>query len=433
MLSKPSGHQSGRASHEEYSDGSTFELEMSMSDPIPPSATTFPYTYYFDAPQPDQPPSGHSVLVEGWIIVPEGAMIDGFFVDHGARSSLARTDRPDVQDRFRTKSALGFRGLVTVTPESPETTWQLVVVVDGIEHRLPFAVAIDRAANGRFLADKAKKLERVRPLLRCPRPRVDLPERESCGGELESLDGMLRCERCGEQYPASARHFDFLNPELRSLGGVESTENISDFGYDPWSDEIIDAYPDGLVLDLGAGLKSQYLPNVVNFEIADYPTTDVLGIGEHLPFASGSFDGLLCLAVLEHVRDPFRAAAEIARVVRTGGRIYIAVPFLQPYHGYPHHYYNMTRRGLEQLFDDDFAIERSVVPAYGLPIWTLTWFLNSYVAGLPQRTAKKFREMKVKDLLGSAYEYLNEDFVGDVGEWTNTELACVNAIVATKR
>lgn len=40
---------------------------------------------------------------------------------------------------------------------------------------------------------------------------------------------------------------------------------------------------------------------------------------EQLPFADGSFDLVLCTQVIEHVLDAPRAAAELARVLRSGG------------------------------------------------------------------------------------------------------------------
>jgi SAM-dependent methyltransferase len=46
----------------------------------------------------------------------------------------------------------------------------------------------------------------------------------------------------------------------------------------------------------------------------------------HLPFANGSFDAVLLVAVLEHMREPRRALAEAARVLRPGGRAIIVVP-----------------------------------------------------------------------------------------------------------
>ena len=40
-----------------------------------------------------------------------------------------------------------------------------------------------------------------------------------------------------------------------------------------------------------------------------------------LPFADGSFDGITCGYVLEHVPEPAKALSEISRVLRKGGRM----------------------------------------------------------------------------------------------------------------
>ena len=47
---------------------------------------------------------------------------------------------------------------------------------------------------------------------------------------------------------------------------------------------------------------------------------------ERLPLASGSFGSALAIAVLEHVPDDRAALAEIARVLRPGGRAWVTVP-----------------------------------------------------------------------------------------------------------
>lgn len=52
----------------------------------------------------------------------------------------------------------------------------------------------------------------------------------------------------------------------------------------------------------------------------------VLGVGEHLPFAGDSFDLILSNEVLEHVADDRACAAEMARVLRPGGRVVIFAP-----------------------------------------------------------------------------------------------------------
>jgi SAM-dependent methyltransferase len=47
---------------------------------------------------------------------------------------------------------------------------------------------------------------------------------------------------------------------------------------------------------------------------------------ERLPFAEGAFNGALAIAVLEHVPDDSAALAELARVLRPGGRAWVTVP-----------------------------------------------------------------------------------------------------------
>jgi SAM-dependent methyltransferase len=308
----------------------------------------------------------------------------------------------------------------------------LELVVEGTQHHLPLAVGPSTDEYAEFVRRKEKKLARIEELLRCPMPAPS--GGRACGGRLER-DGpdQLQCRECARTFSAGTRGFDFLTSDLRDLAGIEDSENVSSWGYDPWAQEMIESCDGGLVLDVGAGFKGTYHDDVVNFEIADYPTTDVLGVGERLPFADASFDAVLSLVVLEHVRDPFRCAAEIVRVLKPGGRLYASAPFLQPYHGYPHHYYNMTQRGLERLFADDVEIEQSGVPRYGLPIYALTWFLNSYVAGLPPDVAARFRLMRVADLLAPADSYLDEDIVASLPGETNVELACVNYLMGRKR
>jgi SAM-dependent methyltransferase len=49
-------------------------------------------------------------------------------------------------------------------------------------------------------------------------------------------------------------------------------------------------------------------------------------VGEHLPFADGTFDVVFSHEVLEHVGDDRRYTAEMVRVTRGGGRIVVFVP-----------------------------------------------------------------------------------------------------------
>lgn len=51
----------------------------------------------------------------------------------------------------------------------------------------------------------------------------------------------------------------------------------------------------------------------------------VNGAGERLPFADASFDMAISWDVVEHVQDPERLLAELARVLRPGGRVLLTV------------------------------------------------------------------------------------------------------------
>ncbi|MEM9808525.1 MAG: bifunctional 2-polyprenyl-6-hydroxyphenol methylase/3-demethylubiquinol 3-O-methyltransferase UbiG, partial [Cyanobacteria bacterium P01_D01_bin.56] len=44
-----------------------------------------------------------------------------------------------------------------------------------------------------------------------------------------------------------------------------------------------------------------------------------VGVGENLPFEDDSFDGVVCVDVLEHVESPAATVAEIGRVLKPGG------------------------------------------------------------------------------------------------------------------
>jgi len=65
----------------------------------------------------------------------------------------------------------------------------------------------------------------------------------------------------------------------------------------------------------------------------------LVGACEALPFASASFDTVLSHEVLEHVEDDARSLAEIARVLRPGGRLVLFLPNrLYPFETHGHYW-----------------------------------------------------------------------------------------------
>ena len=87
------------------------------------------------------------------------------------------------------------------------------------------------------------------------------------------------------------------------------------------------------VLDIGAG-RASYLndADVTALDISDEALSGsprnrrVLGQADALPFDDASFDIVVCSQVLEHVPNWRSAVSEMARVARSGGLVFVAVP-----------------------------------------------------------------------------------------------------------
>ncbi|MGH7041710.1 MAG: class I SAM-dependent methyltransferase [Acetobacteraceae bacterium] len=163
-----------------------------------------------------------------------------------------------------------------------------------------------------------------------------------------------------------------------------------------------------LFLDLGAGLRYSYQSNVVNADIHPWVSTDVICIGEDLPFADAQFDHVLCFAVLEHTRRPWDVAREIHRVLKPGGTVMVDYPFLQPVHGYPHHYFNATPQGCASLFADGFDIVSSDIAWHQHPVIAVNWILTVWRNGLPEEEARSFEALRIADLVAGPLERLME-------------------------
>ena len=91
------------------------------------------------------------------------------------------------------------------------------------------------------------------------------------------------------------------------------------------------------------------------------------------------------------------------------------------------------QRGVQQQGPERLGLEQLTTPESALPIWGLSWFLNSYVAGLPAEVAARFRKFTVEQLMESPEEYLEDDIVRELRMSTNIELACGCILVGTRR
>ncbi len=129
--------------------------------------------------------------------------------------------------------------------------------------------------------------------------------------------------------------------------------------------------PGARVLDAGAG-EGQYkhhfpkqryygLDLGVGDAKWDYSTLDAIGDLSRMPFRDGAFAAALNIVTLEHVREPKRVIAEMARVLNAGGRLLLVAPHEWEEHQQPHDYFRYTRYGLRYLLEqagfEDIHIE----------------------------------------------------------------------------
>ncbi len=113
----------------------------------------------------------------------------------------------------------------------------------------------------------------------------------------------------------------------------------------------------GKVVDIGGGERFQkWLAKYKDlFCNAHYMTmdndpnsgADIIGDIHAIPLADASVDAIICHSVLEHVKDPVRAVGELKRVLAEGGKIFVHVPSIYPYHARKGHYADYWR-----FFDD---------------------------------------------------------------------------------
>jgi SAM-dependent methyltransferase len=145
--------------------------------------------------------------------------------------------------------------------------------------------------------------------------------------------------------------------------------------------ETTDRRPRLLIVGGGAvgnGIEFLYEdPNldIIAFDIYSSENCQFIADGHQIPLRSGSVDGILIQAVLEHVLEPQRVVDEVHRVLRPGGLVYADTPFMQQVHEGPYDFTRFTESGHRYLFRRFEARNSGAVGGLGTQLhWSLIYF-----------------------------------------------------------
>jgi SAM-dependent methyltransferase len=127
----------------------------------------------------------------------------------------------------------------------------------------------------------------------------------------------------------------------------------------------------GRMLDLGCGAQPYrdlfgHVDRYVGMDMPGGAVVDVYGSGTLLPFASSTFDSILCNEVIEHVPEPSSVFVEIYRVLKPGGILLLTTPQTWGLHLEPFDFYRYTSYGLQYLASKNGLTVTEVIPTCGL-------------------------------------------------------------------
>jgi len=151
----------------------------------------------------------------------------------------------------------------------------------------------------------------------------------------------------------------------------------------------------GRVLDLGCGtspykkeilkIADEYIGVDWKNSLHDQTNVDVFAdICKRLPFEDSHADTVVSFQVMEHLPEPLLFLQESFRILKSGGAIFITVPFMWHVHEEPHDYFRYTRYGLEYLFNKAGFVDINIKENTGFwQMWVLkfNYYTNRFAFG----------------------------------------------------
>lgn len=185
-----------------------------------------------------------------------------------------------------------------------------------------------------------------------------------CGTPLERAESGWSCAGCGRAIESIHGVYNLLPREEALLNEHKFAEGES------WKSRLVSKIyarhnrsapiqaalkqvlgtldQEGWGLNVGSSATRLH-PRMLNLDLRRTGGVDLLGTAGQLPFQDDTLHCAVSQEVFEHLEDPHRACAEVARVLRPGGLFYLQIPFVIGVHSAPHDYWRFTDQGLRVL------------------------------------------------------------------------------------
>lgn len=188
------------------------------------------------------------------------------------------------------------------------------------------------------------------------------------------------------------------------------------------------------IIHLGCGNVGSADPRVLSLDVLPLPAVDIVAEAESLPVADESVDHLTSGATFEHVYDPIHAGAEVRRVLKRGGGFYIDTAFLQSYHGFPSHYFNMTAQAAETYLVDDLDVVYASSSPSGSPAIALGDLIRRLLDSIPDEHAEHLRGVSLGELVAQLEpeRYQPGPVTSALTEHTRRAMAAAIVVIARK-
>lgn len=116
------------------------------------------------------------------------------------------------------------------------------------------------------------------------------------------------------------------------------------------------------ILDAGAG-DAQYKRffndlNYISLDCVFHPRLDIISDIENISCKNEYFSAIICIQVLEHLKDPQIVLKEFYRLLKKNGKLFISTHMAFPLHMEPFDYFRFTKYGLAHLAEKSgFKVE----------------------------------------------------------------------------